>query len=193
MQREFYGYGQTITTRMPSIDELTLFWRTHAKGSHQEAQKKLAKACLVEPPLADLLKKYPGCVRNISDAVLNVYGAGDTGTMSLDQDELGDEAAAAWVAAEGKGFGPEELFAFTLRIHTDPDDLVFIFRMPSPREIEDVKRDALSIAVDRNFVQKICVFGPLKVIEEKYIGAYTPLAMYALERAGNEEELILKK
>lgn len=196
MNRTFQGFGEEITVRMPSMIELSHFFQNLSPSKVDKniiAQKKLVKMCMLEPSFIDLVKKKPGCVSSICDAILNIYGSGDLNIMPLDQDELDDTVAAAWVEAEGKGFSASELFAFSVRVASEDEDLVFIFRMPSQREIEDMRRDLFSIAVDKAFVDKICVHGPLKLVEEKYIGLYTGLSLYAHDRAGNEEKLVLKK
>ncbi len=187
MNRTIVGAGQTIEVRMPSSEEITALRR--AKLS-PEAARKFVKNCLVSPPLHELTATKPAIVLPLAAQILEIYGLTTT-IFQVDEDEMDGALATAFVEAQTKGF--QGLSAVQVPLETEPEPLVFIFRQPKEREIEDVQRDEKSVAVQEAFVRRICVHGPLDRVEKAYPGLWVPLAMYVIERNGFDEEFRLGK
>lgn len=175
------GWGETISARMPSLAELS----TLREDQSPDKLKKLAKACMVSPPAAEFFARKPGAAIKVGSLILQACGAVSDLTV-LDEDELDDELAAAFVAAQNKGF--ESLSVVVARVGSA--DHRVILRDAREREVDEYMKTESAEAAAK-LVRKLCVYPDKLDLEATAPGLYLSLSRFALDRVGMFEDATL--
>lgn len=175
------GWGETISARMPTLAELS----TLREDQSPDKLKKLAKACMVSPSAGDFFARKPGAAIKVGALILQACGAVSDLTV-LEEDELDDELAASFVAAQDKGF--EALSVVVARVGAS--EFRVILRDAREREVDDYMKTESAEAAAK-LVKKICVFPERLELEATAPGLYLSLSRYALDRVGMFEDATL--
>lgn len=175
------GWGETISARMPTLAELSSL----REDQSPDKLKKLAKACMVSPPASEFFSRKPGAAIKMGSLILQACGAVGDLTV-LDEDELDEELAAAFLAAQDKGF--EALSAVVARVGSAEYRL--ILRDAREREVDEYMKTESAEAAAK-LVRRLCVYPEKLELEASAPGLYLSLSKYALDRVGMFEDATL--
>ena len=182
--------GYSLSFRQPTLDEIADYRKNDGMESLR-VSRKLVEAC---GDASEVLKAKPALALKLGLAILRASGM--AGPLDeLDESELDEEMAAAWVEAQGKGF--ESLHAF--RYEANGASHRLICREPRELELDTFTRDELAARAAQSLVAQCCVWcdrpGASKpnvlAIEKTAPGLYVPIATALYKCAGLTAEIEL--
>lgn len=188
MNRVFRGFGERIEVKAPTGD---LLGALQANRNGLDEMRALCKGALVSPTLADLEKKSPACARPLARMIAGLYGLSDPSeVLELEENDIDPALAAVMVEREAAGFSG----LYAMRFVPDPalkeEPLTLLLRAAkSARDLDEVNRNPHSHAAAVAVTKRLCVHGPIEELEKRFPGAFGPIALMILSKAGLVEEL----
>jgi hypothetical protein len=189
MNRTIKGLARDVVVevRRPTLAELT---KLRTAGATPAALAAFLRSVLVSHKLTELTALKPACVAPLATLVMEAYGL-SADLDELDPEELDEEQAAAYAAAEKAGFSQP----FTaLRYAPKVGPAVFVLmRAPGPLDFREIEEQPKSLDAARSLTAKLCVQqpSPLALIDEHYPGLYHPISSVLYTRHAADEELTL--
>jgi hypothetical protein len=178
--------GRSVSARMPTLDEVSAY----RKGSGHENLRTARKfiAGLLDEEGKALLGEKPGAALPLGIAIGKACGM-LAPVVEAEEAEMTDDEAAAYVAAQGKGFASLHCY----RVSVPGVEMAIVCREPRETEIDTHLRDELAPQSAKTLVTKACVWSstPIGDLDEKAPGAYIPIAHALLAAAGMTSEVEL--
>lgn len=182
--------GAELTFRAPTLEEIAAYRRDEGMRSVRVA-RKLVEAC---GDAADLLSKQPAAAIKLSLAILKGCGM-LAEVIELEESDLDEEMAKAYVAAQDKGFAGLHCYSYEEHGHRHR----LICREPRERELDDYMRDELAPKAAQALVVASCVWCDkdgasrpnVLAIEHTAPGLYVPIAMLLCRAAGMTADIEL--
>lgn len=179
-----------LSFRYPTLDEIAAFRQNDGTKSLRVA-RKLVDAC---GDASDFLSAKPAAALKLALHILKASGM-LAEVSELEEHELDEQMAAAYVAAQDKGFTGLHCYSYAERGASHR----LILREPRERELDEYMKDELGPRAAQNLVVACCVWadedGPSRqralAIEKTAPGLYIPLALLLCHAAGMTAEIEL--
>lgn len=179
------AFGETLTGRWPSLEELSSMRGADRIGRHQAA-KALCRSVLGEPFKA-LLARKPACAIAVAEAILEVCGVAGPLTEVEEHEIESEDLAKAFVKAQERGFAGLHVLRYSRAVPEFAAD--FILREPREREVDDLMRSSETFGDYKAFNKKLCVHGDVDALDDNAPGLHKAIGLYMLQLVGLAEEV----